>query len=154
MVGLWWLHLRPKSCTPFIGPSPAFINFPKENPLALSPVGRKGPNYYPPGSNSSGAGEAEPQEPYNSKERSLKMLEQQSPCAHSSYLSLTPSHWRAVLQGLLCCSRWRRLLQIRLPTISLQMKERHSQVPNLLYQLSHNIVGCQFISSTYMHVHV
>lgn len=54
-------------------------------------MGKKGPNYYPPGSKSSGTGEAKPQEPCNSKERPLKMLEQQSPCAHSSCPTPTKS---------------------------------------------------------------
>lgn len=65
-----------------------------------------------------------------------------------------PSHLRAVLQGLFCCSRCGQLLRIRLPPTSLQMKERHSWVTNLLYQVSYNMTRCQFTSSTHVHVHV
>lgn len=78
------------------------------------------------------------------EKRPLKMLDQQSPCFHSSLPLPTPNHLWAVLQGLLCCTWCEELLRIWLPLTSLQRKECHSQIKNLPYQVSHNIVGCQF----------
>lgn len=76
------------------GQRPAFINFPKENSLALSPVGSKGPNY-PPGSNSMGQGKLGPRSLVTPRRDHWKYWSNKTP-APISPVPPPPSHRRAV----------------------------------------------------------